>query len=58
MIIKNGEMALLVSDTDRALDQATGVAVDSGGYIVQLQDVAARRLQICRAHDGHPVRSI
>jgi hypothetical protein len=27
-------MALLVADTDRALDQATGVAVDSGGYIV------------------------
>jgi hypothetical protein len=34
MIIKNGELALLVADTDRALDQATGVAVDSGGYIV------------------------
>jgi flagellar basal body-associated protein FliL len=34
MIIKNGEMTLLVVDTDRALDQATGVAVDSGGYIV------------------------
>jgi len=34
MIIKNGEMTLLVSDTDRAIDQATGVAVDSGGYIV------------------------
>ncbi len=34
MIIKNGEMTLLVADTDRALDQATGVAVDSGGYIV------------------------
>ncbi len=34
MIIKNGEMTLLVSDTDRALDQATGVAVDSGGYVV------------------------
>jgi hypothetical protein len=34
MIIKNGEMSLLVADTDRAIDQATGVAVDSGGYIV------------------------
>jgi hypothetical protein len=34
MIIKNGEMALLVADTDRAIDQATGVAVDTGGYIV------------------------
>jgi hypothetical protein len=34
MIIKNGEMTLLVANTDRAIDQATGVAVDSGGYIV------------------------
>ncbi len=34
MIIKNGEMTLLVADADRALDQATGIAVDSGGYIV------------------------
>jgi predicted lipid-binding transport protein (Tim44 family) len=34
MIIKNGEMTLLVADTDRALDQATSVAVDTGGYIV------------------------
>lgn len=34
MIIKNGEMALLVADTDRAIDQATSVAVDTGGYIV------------------------
>jgi hypothetical protein len=34
MIIKNGEMSLLVADTDRALDQAIGVAVDSGGYII------------------------
>ncbi len=34
MIIKNGEMTLLVADTDRAIDQATGVAVDTGGYIV------------------------
>jgi hypothetical protein len=34
MIIKNGEMTLLVADTDRALDQATGIAVNSGGYVV------------------------
>jgi len=34
LIIKNGEMTLLVADTDRALDQATSVAVDTGGYIV------------------------
>ena len=34
MIIKNGEMSLLVANTDRAIDQVTSVAVDSGGYIV------------------------
>jgi hypothetical protein len=34
MIIKNGEMTLLVADTDRALDQATDIAVNSGGYVV------------------------
>ena len=34
MIIKNGEMSLLVANTDRTIDQVTGVAVDSGGYIV------------------------
>lgn len=34
MIIKNGEMTLLVADTDRAIDQATGIAVDNGGYII------------------------
>jgi hypothetical protein len=34
LIIKNGEMTLLVEDTDRAIDQATGIAVDAGGYIV------------------------
>jgi len=34
LIIKNGEMTLLVLDTDRALDQATSVATDTGGYIV------------------------
>jgi hypothetical protein len=34
LIIKNGELLLLVANTDRALDQATSVAVDTGGYIV------------------------
>jgi hypothetical protein len=34
LIIKNGEVTLLVADTDRALDQATSVATDTGGYIV------------------------
>jgi len=34
MIIKNGEMSLMVANTDRAIDQVTSAAVDSGGYIV------------------------
>jgi hypothetical protein len=34
MIVKNGEMSLMVLNTDRAIDQVTGIAVDSGGYIV------------------------
>jgi hypothetical protein len=34
LIIKNGEMTLLVADTDRALDQTTSVATETGGYIV------------------------
>ncbi len=34
MIIKNGEMSLRVGDTDLAIDRATSVAVESGGYII------------------------
>jgi hypothetical protein len=34
LIIKNGEMNLMVADTDRAIDQVTSIAVNSGGYIV------------------------
>ncbi|HKZ84577.1 MAG TPA: DUF4349 domain-containing protein [Anaerolineae bacterium] len=34
LIIKNGEMNLLVANTDRAVDQVTDTAVNSGGYIV------------------------
>ena len=34
MIIKNGEMSLMVANTDRAIDLVTSAAVDSGGYIV------------------------
>jgi hypothetical protein len=33
-IIKNGEMTLLVDDTDRALDRMTSIVVDRGGYIL------------------------
>jgi hypothetical protein len=34
LILKNGEMDLLVQDTDRAIDQITQIAVDVGGYVV------------------------
>jgi len=34
MIVKNGEMSLMVLNTDRAIDQVTSAAVNSGGYIV------------------------
>ena len=34
MIIKNGDMKLLVADTDVAIDRTYGVAVDLGGYLL------------------------
>jgi hypothetical protein len=34
MIIKNGDMTLLVADTDAAIDRATGIAVELGGYLI------------------------
>jgi hypothetical protein len=34
MIVKNGDMNLLVADTDVAIDRATGIAVDLGGYLI------------------------
>jgi hypothetical protein len=34
LILKDGEMDLLVEDTDRAIDQITQIAVDVGGYVV------------------------
>jgi hypothetical protein len=37
MVIKTGEMALLVQDTDSALDQIGQIAADNGGYILSSQ---------------------
>jgi hypothetical protein len=37
LIIKNGEMDLLVEDTDRALGQISQIAVDNGGYVLNSQ---------------------
>lgn len=37
MVIKNGEIALLVQDTHTAIDQVTQIAVDNGGYVLTSQ---------------------
>jgi hypothetical protein len=37
MIIKNGDLDLLVEDTSRAIDQVTQIAVDNGGYVLSSQ---------------------
>jgi hypothetical protein len=37
LIIKNGELDLLVEDTDRALGQISQIAVDNGGYVLTSQ---------------------
>ncbi len=34
LILKDGQMDLVVEDTDRAIDQITQIAVDSGGYVL------------------------
>ncbi len=34
LIIKKGEMNLVVADTDRAVDQITSVALEAGGYVI------------------------
>jgi hypothetical protein len=37
LIVKNGELDLLVEDTDRALAQIAQIAVDNGGYVLNSQ---------------------
>lgn len=37
MIIKNGDIALLVENTHTAIDQVTQIAVDNGGYLLTSQ---------------------
>jgi hypothetical protein len=34
LIVKNAELKLMVTDTDVAIDRATQIAADSGGYII------------------------
>ncbi len=37
MVIKNGEISLLVENADVALDRATQIAADAGGYVISSQ---------------------
>jgi glycine cleavage system regulatory protein len=55
MIIKNGEMTLLVNDTDRALEQVTDAAVNNGGYIVSSRTAMDRGYKAARITMGVPV---
>ena len=54
MIIKNGEMNLLVADTDRAIDQVTGIAVDNGGYVVSSKSWTQDELKYASLTMGVP----
>jgi hypothetical protein len=55
LIIKNGEMNLMVADTDRAIDQVTDVAVNSGGYIVSSRTWFDGELKFATLTMGVPV---
>lgn len=54
-VIKNGEMNLLVADTDRAIDQVTSIAVDSGGYIISSQTALRGEVKVATLTLGVPV---
>ncbi|MCC7353497.1 MAG: DUF4349 domain-containing protein [Anaerolineae bacterium] len=55
MIIKSGEMNLLVADTDRAVDQVTEIAVLSGGYVISSQTLMREGYKIAALKLGVPV---
>ncbi len=54
-IIKNGEMNLLVADTDRGLDQVTSIAADSGGYVISSQTTVKSGFKYATLTIGVPV---
>ncbi len=54
-IIKNGEMNLLVADTDRALDLVTSIAADSGGYVINSQTTVKNEFKYATLTIGVPV---
>lgn len=55
MIIKNGEMRLLVNSTDSAIEQVTDSAVNSGGYIVSSRVTLVGAYKNARMTMGVPV---
>jgi len=55
LIIKNGEMNLMVAATDRAIDQVTDIAVNSGGYIVSSRTWFDGELKFATLTMGVPV---
>ncbi|MBN2115310.1 MAG: DUF4349 domain-containing protein [Anaerolineales bacterium] len=59
MIIKNGDIRLTVKDTDVAIDRATQVIADAGGYIVSsrvwYQDYYGNNLKYATITIGVPV---
>ena len=54
-IIKNGDMALLVADTDAALDNVTLIAVGQGGYIVSSETEERDGAKYAQVRLGVPV---
>ncbi len=54
-IIKDGQMNLLVADTDRAIDQVASIAVDRGGYIINSQVSMRGDVKIATLTLGVPV---
>ena len=59
MIIKNADIRLIVKDTDTAIDRATQVIADAGGYIVSsrvwYQDYYGNNLKYATVTIGIPV---
>ena len=55
LIIKNGEMNLIVADTDRALDQIIGLAVEAGGYVISSQSWEEDTVKYAALTIGVPV---
>jgi hypothetical protein len=54
-IIKNGDMTLLVGDTDSAIDRVTLIAVAAGGYIVSSETEERDGAKYARMSLGVPV---